>query len=82
MVKKCFLKKDEKSFLLSASSVQTQIIDLNPERSTKLEDFQGTCPYIINSPNIILKNLKKLLKEKFNIIIERKIELVGSKKIK
>lgn len=142
-LEKGFLNKDEKISLPSLSPAQTQIVDINPEcikwtisyrfpidfleKSTKLEDFQSTCSYIIQSPDIILNHcticrihtcqpfigaytivgkefceskiengmenqtrsplsadddqeFKKLLKEKFNLIIERKIELMGPSK--
>ena len=134
------VKKDENISLPSLSSNQTEIIDINPEcikwtisyrfpirfseKLTKLDDFQDACPYIINTPDIILNHcsicrihihkpfigaysivgkefceskiengiefrtrfplspdddqeLKKLLKEKFNLTIERKLELIG-----
>ncbi|UJR09864.1 hypothetical protein I4U23_014086 [Adineta vaga] len=134
-----YLKKDVQ-FPLS-STFQTSIVDIDPEciswrnsyrfrinfaeKSTKLEDFQSTCPYIVHSPDVFLNHytvchlhtcqptigvgayaisgkeycewiykdghmirtltplstdeseLKQLLKEKFNLIIERKIELVN-----
>jgi arylamine N-acetyltransferase len=135
-----YLNEDENISLPPSSSPQTHIIDTNPnrfkwvtsykfpvnfaEKSVKIEDFQGTCPYIIHSPDVplnhctfcilytykpvtgaygiigkeywewIIENgietrkhysianiddneLKKLLKEKFDLTIERKIHLIG-----
>ena len=139
-LEKGVLEKNDDISLPASSLFQTKIIDINPElikwtisyrfpidfseRSVEIEDFKGTCPYVIHSPDVnlnhrsicniyicqpfigaygitgkdffetIIENgiehrtrlslsevddqeLKQLLKEKFHILIERKLELVN-----
>jgi len=68
-----FLKDNEKISLPTSSSPQTHIIDIDPERinwiisyrfpidfskkSTKLEDFEDKCSYILHSPDARLNRV-------------------------
>jgi hypothetical protein len=69
-VERGFLKEDDNISLQISSSPQTHIIDINPER-----DFKDNYMSIYYSFTGSYSELKKLLKEKFNSIIERKIKL-------